>query len=131
MVGATNIIANDLRRMAPDENRSRIANTLSNCGRIDSGDFQMLGSNPVCQRNGSVPIRHQYNGAKIIPALACGFSTAKGFELALNSGNYVFGELRVGRHQDRLGASVMLSLGQQICSHPVGIVVRISHHEDF
>lgn len=51
MVGAADIISDHLRRVAPDENRARIADARDQRLGVIDGEFQMLGGDAVGQRD--------------------------------------------------------------------------------
>ena len=68
MVGAADIVADDLGRMAANENRAGIADLGDHRFRVGKRQLEMLGGNAVGERYGLCKIGHEDDGAEIAPA---------------------------------------------------------------
>jgi hypothetical protein len=107
MVGAADIIADHLRRVASDEDRTRIANVGHQGIRIIDRKFQMLGSDAVGERNGVGELFDQNDRAEIRPACRRGLGTRQALQLPLDGRFNGLAEFGIVGDQDRLRPAIM------------------------
>jgi hypothetical protein len=125
VIGAGDVIADHLRRIAPDEDGAGIVYARGECIGVFGGDLQMLGRKAIGQGRRLVEARDLDHGAKIVPARLRGLGTRQRGQLRFDRLDHVAGEVRIVGDEDRLCRGVMLGLGQQIGGDPGGIVVAV------
>ena len=121
MVGAADIVADRLRRMGAEKDRTGIADFGRQRFGIRRHDLEMLGGNGVGQRHRLVEMSDHDDGAEIVPRGAGDVRARQRRKLAFHRTRDVGGEPRAVGDEDRLRARIMLGLRQQIGGDPVGI----------
>ncbi len=84
MVGTRNIVADRLRRMRPDEDRARIADSFHQTLGIVGENFEMLRRKLIDQRDRIIELAHDDNRAEFVPRRAGDFCPRQRLELRLD-----------------------------------------------
>ena len=115
--------------MAAEEDRAGIADLGGEFIRVLRLDFEVLGRQPVDQRNGRFKRLDQDDRAVIAPACAGNLRLRQGPQLPLDSGLDRVGESRVVGDEDGLRDGVVLGLRQQVRGDPVRIGVPVGEDQ--
>ena len=132
MVGAGDIVADRLGRVAAEEDRAGVADLLRQ--RLGLCHFHreldMLGRDGVDDGRRGLEIRHEDDGPIVAPARRRDLGTRQGLELVFDGSHDGIGEGRIVGDQHRLRGRIVLGLRQQVGRDPPGVVVPVGDHED-
>ena len=112
MVRSGDIITDGFRRVAAQKYRAGVMHPSRENLRILDRQLEMLGRDPVDQRQRLVPIGDEQDRAVGLPARACDLGPRQMFEMPRRGGLDGGSEFAAVGHQDRLRCGIVLSLRQ-------------------
>ena len=124
------VIADGFRHVAAEEDGARVPDPPGEGLRVVDGELQMLGRQPVDQRRRLVERADHDHRAVGPPAVARDGGARHRPKTVLDRRGDRIGEAFVVGDQHRLGAWIVLGLGQQVGGDPRRVVCRVRHHQD-
>src|ERR1700737_630804 len=118
MVCASNIVADSLGRIRPNEDSTSVVNILCERFGVRCHDFEMFWGNPVGEPGTLFKVIDNDNSAKITPACPSDFTTGKGLQLLHHFiFNGICEDLVIG-DENRLRCSIVLCLRKEVGCDP-------------
>ena len=133
VVGAGDIVADRLGRVAADEDRAGMRDLLAQrLGRLRlHRQLDVLGAR--CGRRSArsvAEVAHQDDAAIVAPARAGDLGARHRLQLRIDGLRDLLGERRIVGDQHRLRGGIVLGLRQQVGGDPGRIVVPVGDHQD-
>ena len=112
--GPGDIVANDFRRIAAEEDGAGIADLACQALRLGGRDLEMFRREPICERDGLIETIDDDDRAETGPAGARKIGAGQCRELRLDRRRDFAGEGLIVGDEDRLRGGVMLGLGKKV-----------------